>query len=284
MISWENWQTLLAVYRASTYAGAATSLHIDATTVGRRIKHLEQRLGGSLFARHEGKLIPSDRCTGLLAQLEAASESLRSVERETLAPASSAIWREVRIAAAPFLVSNLLAPDVASLTRTHQLRVELLGTGNNVSLSRRESDIALRIEDGHFAAKSRSDFVVSERIGALAFGVYSARNTDASTLPWAGIIEQFTRSAGTQAMHQLAGNASFQYKVRHFDTLLTIVRAGAAKALLPEFLAKGNEELVELEASDLSLPLWMLSHRQDRDVVHLQAARDWIVGLCQQHL
>lgn len=207
-----------------------------------------------------------------------------TVLKAHLVAASSVIWREVRIAAAPFLVSNLLAPDVASLTNTQQLRVELLGTGNNVSLSRRESDIALRIEDGHFAVKSRSDFVVSEKIGALAFSVYSARNTDAPTLPWAGIIEQFTRSAGTRVMHQLAGNASFQYKVRHFDTLLTIVRAGAAKALLPRFLADSDEDLVELEVTDLSLPLWMLSHQQDRDVAHLRATRDWISGLCKQHL
>jgi len=269
MISWENWQT---------------SLLIDATTVGRRIKHLELRMGGSLFIRHEGKLIPSDRCSALLSQLEAASESLLSVERESAVPASTAVWREVRIAAAPFLIGNLLAEDIATLTQAHRLRVELLGTGNNVSLSRREADIALRIEDGRFAVKSRSDFVVSEQVGELGFSVYCAKHANADTLPWAGIIEQFTRSAGTQVMHRLAGKESFQYKVRHFDALLTIVSVGAAKALLPSFMAAENDRLIEIEATALSLPLWMLSHQQDRDVAHLKSARDWITALCDRHL
>ncbi|MGI9502174.1 MAG: LysR family transcriptional regulator, partial [Geminicoccaceae bacterium] len=90
MINWDQWQTLLAVFRSRTYAKAAPLLQVNATTVGRRLKLLEQQLGYPLFFRQEGDLHPTYQCQALIVHLEAASEILRAAEQDS-APANSGV-------------------------------------------------------------------------------------------------------------------------------------------------------------------------------------------------
>lgn len=288
MIKWEYWQTLLTVSRLGTYSGAAEQLGIDATTVGRRIKRLETLVGGSLFIRLNGKLTPSGHCAKLLSHLETASESLRAVEQQTAQAQSGLpaghIWREICITAPPFLIGGLFAPQLHTLESHQQLRVELLGTGNNVSLSRREADLAIRIDDGVHDMKALADPIDAVKIGELRFAVYANINAPHDDLPWAGLIGESNRSKGTRMMIKLAGKDDFKFKVRHFEALKQIVRSGVAKAMLPCLMCNGNHELRQIGNTILSLPLWMLSHRQDRQAMHIQLAQQWIKAVCDQQL
>ena len=59
MVEWDQWRTLLAVFRHGTYTQAARALRVDATTVGRRLKSLEQELGYELFLRENERLFPT---------------------------------------------------------------------------------------------------------------------------------------------------------------------------------------------------------------------------------
>ena len=51
MLDWNDLRTFLAVHRSGTLARAATTLGINATTVGRRLAVLEEELGAKLFDR-----------------------------------------------------------------------------------------------------------------------------------------------------------------------------------------------------------------------------------------
>jgi len=153
--------------------------------VGRRIKLLEQRLGYSLFVRNDGKLVPTSSCASLVPYLESVSESLRTAQNESALTESASIWREVAITSAPFLISNLIAPGVGELAGRQRVRIELLGTGNNISISRREADIALKIEDGAFSIESQTELIIAEKLEALRFAVFHNKTHKADKLPWA---------------------------------------------------------------------------------------------------
>ncbi len=284
MVSWEHWQTLLAVYRSGTYAAAASTLGINATTVGRRIKLLEQRLGASLFLRHDGKLVPTTSCAAIFPHLESVAESLRAAEHESALTDPSSIWRDVTITTAPFLISNLIAPAIGELVGTQRIRIDLLGTGNNISLTRREADIALKIEDGGFKASEQTDLVVAEQLDPLLFAVYVAKHASDADLPWAGLTEDGYASAGMTTMNNLAGSDGFQFRARHFDALHRMVRSGATKAMLPCFMGDTDSKLMRIEEIVLSLPLWMLSHRQDQTLAHLADVRQSIANWCHEKL
>ncbi len=276
MINWDQWQTLLAVFRSGTYAKAAPLLQVNATTVGRRLKLLEQRLGYPLFFRQEGDLHPTYQCEALIAHLESASETLRAAEQDSVSTESSVIWRDVRMTAPPFLIRHLFAPAVVELAAAHRIRIELMGTGSHVSLSRREADIAVRIEDRPPPFKSVAGQVEARRIGTIAYSVYCRRDLGAEGLPWAGLMEDYVRTTGSDAMTRLAGGIGFQFRAYHFDVLAEIAASGAARAMLPCVIGNDDERLKAVSDIVLEQPLWMLSHRQDRDVRHLKGVRSWI--------
>lgn len=276
MVDWDQWQTLLAIFRTGTYTRAAKALGVDPTTVGRRLKLLEKSLGHELFLREYGRLFPTRRCEALLSHIEAAAEALRGAEQETAAVEPGTVWRELRMTAPPFLVSHLFAPAMYTLARKHRIRAELMGTASKVSLTRREADIAIRIEDRPQELKVRSERIDAERIGTLTYAIYCHPDRDPETLPWAGLMEQYIRTTGSEVMTELAGADGLQYQAYHFEPLQEMVASGIARAMLPRMMADHDCRLSSTSDTVLEQPLWMLSHRQDRGVLHLDAARSWI--------
>ena len=285
MVEWDQWQTLLAIFRNGTYSAAAKSLRIDATTVGRRLKLLEKHLGYELFLRENGRLYPTRRCELLLSHIESAAEALRGAEQESAALEAGTVWRELRVTAPPFIVANLLAPAVAGLTHEHRIRVELMGTASKANLSRREADIAIRIADRPQEFKVETERIDAQRIGRLAYAIYcAAGRARPDRLPWAGLMEEYVRTTGSDTMMELAGRDGLQYQVYHFEALRELVATGVARAMLPCFAADADPRLARVGEIVLEQPLWMLYHRQDRDIQHLRAARSWISALAHERL
>lgn len=284
MINWDQWQTLLAVFRSGTYAKAALLLQVNATTVGRRVKLLEQQLGYPLFFRQEGDLHPTYQCETLIAHLESASEILRAAEQDSVSAESGVIWRDVRMTAPPFLINHLFAPAVFELAEAHRIRIELMGTGSHVSLSRREADVAIRIEDQPSPFKSMAGQVEARRVGTVAYRVYCRRDLGPDHLPWAGLMEDHVRTTGSDAMTRLASGKGFRFRAYHFDVLAEIAATGAARTMLPCLVGNGDERLKAGSDIVLEQPLWMLSHRQDRDVRHLRGVRSWIERISGEKL
>lgn len=276
IVDWDQWQTLLAIFRSGTYSRAAGSLGVDATTVGRRLKLLEKHLGYELFLRENGRLYPTRRCESLLSHVEAAAEALRDAEQESAAVESGTVWRELRMTAPPFLITHLFAPAIATLVRKHRIRAELMGTASKVSLTRREADIAIRIEDRPQELKVESERIDAERIGTLTYAIYCHPERDPETLPWAGLMEQYVRTTGSEIMMELASPDGFQYQAYHFEPLKEIVASGVARAMLPRFIADSDRRLCRIGDTVLQQPLWMLYHWQDREIHHLEAARSWV--------
>lgn len=270
---------VLEVFRHGSYAGAAKVLRVDPTTVSRRVKMLERELGYELFVPGYDQLCPTARCEALLADIESASDALRAAEQKSAVSESGTVWRELRMTAPPFLITNLFAPALCKLTEKQQIRVELMGTASRAMLTRREADIAVRIEDCPAYFKNEFARIEATPIGALTYAVYCEQAQNADALPWAGIIEQDVRTSGGRVMMELARADGFRYQVYHFDTLLQIVASGAARAMLPSFLADADPRLRRLTNTVLTQPLWMLYHRQDENSLHLKASRSWILQL-----
>lgn len=279
MIEWDHWRTVLAVFRTGTYSGAARMLRLDATTVGRRVKSLEHRLGHPLFVRDGDRFHPTKECEPLLTHVEAAAEALRDAEQAGPAPDQGAIWRDLRITAPPFLISGALAPALPKLSSGRRIRVEMVGTASKAGLQRREADIALRIEDREDEIREQNPRLMAAVVGQLNYAVYQVTDHSGGALPWAGLTERHVRTSGEQVMMKLAGEDGFRYRVRQFDALTEIVVSGAARALLPRVLGDRDARLRAVSGTELQQPLWMLSHQQDRNVPHLKFAREWIRGI-----
>ncbi|MGB3316493.1 MAG: LysR family transcriptional regulator [Albidovulum sp.] len=284
MIGWDQWRSLLAVAQYGSFAQAAQGLGVNATTIGRRIKALEQSLGYELFSRADGRLFPTRRCEALLDYVEAADDALRGAAQHSAPAGAGDAWREMRMTAPPFLINNLFAPALPRLTKTRNLRVELIATSSNAVLTRREADIAIRIEDRPQDFRLDYERIDAVDLPPLTYAVFAARDSDRATLPWAGLIERHPSTTGTKVMNRRTGGKALRYRAQHFDAVARIVQSGTAQALLPHVVARAYPDLVPVTGVELEQPLWMLFLRQDHGVPHLRASRDWIASTAAEGL
>lgn len=276
MLDWDLLHALLQVVRQGTYRGAAKVLKIDPTTIGRKIKRLERQLGYQLFVRHNGRLHPTGQCEALLPRLDQVATALRQIDSENIENEASGLWRETKITAPPFLVSHLLAPNLKTLAGELASRVELQGTSNRQLLSRRETDMALRLEDEIDHANMKSDLISATNIGLVEYSICSRAGSEKHELPWAGLIDGAGRDSGTEAQNEVSGKEGLRYRVQQFEALTEIVASGVAKAFLPNFMIKDDQRISTISEVILAQPLWLLYHHQDEHTAYLAKVRTWV--------
>jgi DNA-binding transcriptional LysR family regulator len=276
-------ETVLALVRAGTLAGAAERLGVDTSTVFRNLQRLERGLGEALFARGRSGLAPSERAQALAAhgeQLEAVMEAARG---ETGARAAAPIAGTVRITTTDTVLHGLVAPALAVLARQHPLLGFELHTGNELaSLSRRDADIAVR------ATQQPPAHLVGKCVGPIRVALYAARKggpreyDEAQVAAWPWVAPD----------DGLPDHPSVRWRRRHFPKLVPRYRTGSVLSvaelvaqglgvgLLPMFLAEPRSELRRLTDAidECRTDLWLLTHPEARHLRRVGAVYAHLAG------
>ncbi|MFK0165803.1 LysR family transcriptional regulator [Rhizobium sp. NPDC090279] len=283
-IDWNDLRHVLALARGGSFAAAGRALRTDATTVGRRLRILEERLGTPLFSRDAGGAM-SPTPTGEIAVAKA-----ETIEAEVMAlsgaldAADPMALGRVRLTAAPSFLSRLLIPALPGFLARHSgLQLELIGDARNFSLTRREADMALRLARPADMANGR---VVARRIATLDYAVYVAagQESHAEDLPWIvyeDAMMHLPHARWIAAQAEKTGRTS-PLVVNDAEALLQAAAAGLGRALLPKILAESAEGICRVDSGDRNPPLremWLLTHAELRQLVRIRAVSDWLDGV-----
>jgi DNA-binding transcriptional LysR family regulator len=273
-MEWSDLRYVLTVARAGTPAAAARRLGVNQTTVARRIAATERALAARLFERRDGVLHPTKAGEAAIARAAQVEQEVLGLERG-IRDADAAPDGTVRITAVPILANRLLIPAVPQLLARHpRLRLELIAESRNLSLTRREADIALRL------ARPESGVALARRIGWLDYAVYGPRRRKADALPWityeeglshlpqARFIAAATRGGGTAPL--LLNDA---------EAIVQALRAGLGKSLLPCFVGEREPGLGRLSRVVLAREIWLMVHRDLRAQARIAAVIDWLMEL-----
>ena len=68
-MNWDDLRIVSTVSKTNSYSQAARLLHMDETTVSRRIARLESSFGVTLFEAVDGRRNPTGPCRAILQQL-----------------------------------------------------------------------------------------------------------------------------------------------------------------------------------------------------------------------
>lgn len=245
-MEWENWQCALLVAQLGTVVAAASRLNVDATTVSRRVKRLEATLGTRIFERRGLRLHATPAFREALASVEAADSALRSAEEAVGHPSSKGFQRTVRITAVPFLVDYLLVPGLAALRRQANFRIELIADNRNLSLTRREADIAVR-----FASPRERPAGDAQRLGAVGYAVYAAAKAKPAELPWATLEDAYAHLPEARWTARTSGKIKPDFKATRTETIREIVAVGLAKALLPQLMGEQDRRLKRISGGNI---------------------------------
>lgn len=273
--NWNDLRYLLAVARGRSLSAAARQLRVDETTVARRLAAAGTALGARLFERVDGALRLTAAGELALAHAERIEREMQAL-RGRIGGADEAVAGTVRLTAVPIVVNRLLAPALPGLTAEHPLLLlELIAEPRNLSLTKREADVALRL-----ARPRGGGTVVARRIGQLAYAVYGPRKGKAAALPWITYEEGLDDlpQARWIAAAMRGASAPPTLLAADAETILAAVRAGVGKSLLPCAVAEREPGLRRLggAAPVLTRELWLLVHADLRRLARVAAVVGWI--------
>jgi DNA-binding transcriptional LysR family regulator len=280
-LNWNDLRYVLAVGRHGTLAAAARLLGVDDTTVARRLAAVQGKAGARLYQRvRDGtlRLTPAGECVALLAE---------KIEREVglldsaLSGVGGAVAGTVRVTSVPIVVNQILVPSAKKLSERHpHLRLELVADARDLSLTRREADMAVRLA----RPKTGGTRVTARRIGALRYEAYAAASfsaTEARKLRWVTYAEDMGHLPQARWIAAVAKEDEIAcVRVNDAEGILAAVLAGIGRSLLPCVLADRDPRLIRVGpkrgATALSRELWLLTHSEMRTLRRIEAAVEWI--------
>ena len=277
--NWDDLRFLLALARSGSLAGAAKHLGVNESTVARRVTRFEAQLGARLIERSGGSLRPSEAGAQVLAAAERIELEAQAIAGQ-VSGTDSRVGGTVRLTAVPILVNRVLTPALPDLLRAHSaLEIELIAEPRDLSLTKREADIALRL-----ARPRKETRNLARRIGSLDYAVYGPARPDADSLPWVTYEDRMTDLPQARWIAErlnAAGVPGAQLKVNDAEGLLQSVRAGLGKGLLPERVAEGDTSMRRLEgySPGLSRELWLITHPELKRLPRIRTVTDWLAAL-----
>lgn len=172
-------ETVLALTRGTTLAGAGARLGVDASTVFRGLQRLERKLGLPLFERTRSGYFPNEFATQFAVHAEELEVALESA-RSSIEQAPAQVAGTGCITTTDTVLHGLVAPALLALKKTHPLLNFELHTGNELaSLTRRDADLAVR------ATKRPPPHLVGRKVGSIHVALYAAKQRGAPK--WADV-------------------------------------------------------------------------------------------------
>jgi DNA-binding transcriptional LysR family regulator len=277
---WNELKLVLAVARAGGLVGAAAALGIDHSTAFRRLQAIENRFGHQLFERvASGGYQP----TTVGARMASAAERM---EDEALALARDIAGRDhrlagrLRVTSSETLAYRILTPLLAAFRDAHPgVVVELIIDNRVLSLTRRETDIALRPlrpKEGDLWGRKLAD------VGWAVYGTkaYFARNGFPASQKRLGehaLIGWDESVSGIQAAEWIAAAAppaAIVYRTTSLVNQLEAARAGIGLAALPCYLGDPEPDLVRAlpePIAELRREMWIVTHSDLKRTARIQA-------------
>lgn len=143
---WSDLRFFLEVARTRSHTAAARRLHVEHTTVARRLKRLALSAGRPLFERSRDGWDLTEAGRILMARAE-TMEAAALAAAEELTGAAPAARGTVRLGAPEVFGTLVLTPRLPALLDEHpDLHIELLLLPRSPSLAAREVDLAVTVE------------------------------------------------------------------------------------------------------------------------------------------
>jgi DNA-binding transcriptional LysR family regulator len=278
MFDWEDLRHFTVFAEEKSLSAAARRLKVDHATVARRVAALEEALGLKLVERRPRAYFlttDGERIAELGKRMEL--ESL-AVERSASAGQSS-ISGEVTVSAPPVLSAALIAPRLMALRGQHpDLHLRLDGDTRDVSLVRREADIAVRL------SRPVDAEVVVRKLGKVTFSLYASNAylaaVDAASRVYIAYDTRMDDTPQQRWLQAQIGAAPIVLRSNDLAIQAAAVAAGVGIAVLPDFMARPDQRLARMPHAGAALEreIWIAVHSDLRHAPRIQAVMAFLAA------
>lgn len=286
---WSDFQAFLAIARAGQLARAAATLGLDATTMGRRLRRLEARLGVTLFEQTREGQVLTEAGEALLASVEGMAMAAATIAE----PGSGAghLGGVVRISLPEGFGGWVMPREVAGFAAAHPgLTLDLVANSGLLSLSKREADLAVTL------SRPKAGPVIARRLTDYSLRLYaSPQYLDVAGSPrdpgdltaghrLIGYIPDLLFDPALNYLDELHPGLAATLRSSSINAQHHLIAASAGIGILPCFIGDADDRIVPvLPERRIVRTFWLVMHKDTHQLARIKAGKDWILATVQKH-
>jgi DNA-binding transcriptional LysR family regulator len=282
LLEWNDLRFFLAVHRARTLAGAARSLGVEHTTVGRRLTTMERALGATLFVRTPGGFLPTESAGQILPLAEQAERAVQGIERVALGEDSRPEGL-VRVTTSETF-ATYLGRCLGELRAVEPgVTVEILAGNATLDLARGEADLAIRM-----APTTQTD-LVCRKLAAAGWSAYASHGyvalhgipvpiTDLTNHDIIAFNDSLANTPGALWLEPYGKRANIVLRSGSIPAAWNAALGGLGIAVVPCFVAAREETMVRLTPEVLgSRDIMLVVHRDLSRAARVRVVMDFLI-------
>lgn len=288
MFDWNDLTYFIELARQGRLGPAAKRLHVDHTTVGRRINELEKALNIKLFDRTPNGFVLTEAGHRLLANAEAIENNALAIAENAGQPA--ALAGTVRLATMEGIGSFYLTPHLIEFHGRHpDIMVELVTSTQLLNLTKREADVSLS-----FVCPSGSRLIV-RKIGRFDLKLYAAPSylqkygtpksiADLDNHVFVDYIDDLVQIPAVHWLHDTIRNPQVVFRSSSMMAQQNAAAAGVGLVVLPSFTGARDTRLKPLLVDQISIKreLWLSVHEDLRHIARVKALTTFLTKLIER--
>ncbi len=286
MFNWDDIRFFLELARKGRLVAAAQRLHVDHTTVSRRIAQLEHAVDARLFDKSPQGYQLTEAGRRLMTYAEAMEAQSMSVYKD-ISGKDTQLTGTVRLATTEAVGSQVIAHNLIDFRKQHPgIELELIAETRRLSLSKREADIAIalsRPDSGRLIAWKLADYTL-RLYGAPAYldahPPINARD-DLAGHAFIGYIDDLLQMPELRFWETLVKEPNLVFRSSNVMAQYNACVDGVGLALLHSFMAESDTRIRPVLKGDVDVvrELWLVVHEDLRHVARVSAVCQYITDL-----
>lgn len=281
-MQWDDLRFFLAVARTHQLSRAGASLGVDSTTVGRRIRRLEQALETTLFEQTREGQVLTEAGERLLAKVEEIERSTGEIYAGSAGRRS--VSGLIRVSVSEGFGTWFVAHHLHSFLDAYPgVQVDLAANNGFLSPSRRETDVAILL------ARPQKGPLISRKLTDYTLRLYASRHyldrerrplttiSELKALPLIGYIPDLIYAPELRYLDEIAPELAPRVRSSSINAQYRLVAAGAGIAILPCFIGDADAALVPvLPSVEITRSFWLVTHEDTRRLSRISAFVTWL--------
>src|SRR5688572_25213671 len=265
-VDWDDVRHFLALSRTGSVRAAGSLLGVSHSTVARRVESLETRLGVRLFDRHRDGYLLTDAGREMVAGAERVEAEMAALERG-LAGQDTRLEGPACVTCTDVFIAKLLLQILTPLCETHPgIELELDADAQNLDLSKREADVALR---ALLPTATPPEHLIGRRLVPITLCNYvgtahaAELDPDQSARPVRWIGSNLAKVTAELVASSSYPEVPIWGTFPSMEIMAEVARAGLGIVMLPTYAGDADPGLTRLPKPDVRhvADFWLLSHR-----------------------
>ena len=288
-LNWNDLQAVLAVARAGQLARAGAAMGVDATTIGRRVRRVEVRLGQTLFEHTRDGQVITEAGEALLAEIETMANAAGRIG--DLGDLGNGPTGNLRVSLSEgfgtWFVANLVGEFIAAHPR---LALDLVASSGFLSPSKREADLAVTL------SRPRAGPVIASKLTDYALRLYASRryssNHDLPSQPCdlarghllVGYIPDLLYAPELRYLAEFHPGLNAHVRSSSINAQYRLIASGMGIGVLPCFIGDADQSLVcVLPEMSILRSFWLVTHKETQQLARVRAFKNWLIDAVQTH-